>query len=117
MTAAPPPGRYQKALARLRRSYRLEMVRRVRAVCALVRRIDREGWQPPLVAALYRLSHSLSGSAAIYGFDAVSAAAASLESRALAALESGSAPPADPLAPLAPLARRLRRAARPPVGP
>jgi HPt (histidine-containing phosphotransfer) domain-containing protein len=77
------------------------------AVDALERRWDRDG-----LDALHHLAHRLAGSAAIYGFAAVSEAASSLELYVNAALESPTPPaPSDMLETLRERTTALVRAA------
>jgi HPt (histidine-containing phosphotransfer) domain-containing protein len=87
---SPSPSAIQLELAELRVRYRRELPQKIRAVKdaagALGADAPREGLE-----ALHILVHRLVGSAAIYGFDAVSRAAALLEDLVVEGL-AGAAP-------------------------
>jgi CheY-like chemotaxis protein len=76
--------RYQQArlkearredLAALRKLYAADLPERLRAIEAAANSLRDNGWDGQVAASLYEMAHRLAGSAAIYGFPAVSEAA------------------------------------------
>jgi HPt (histidine-containing phosphotransfer) domain-containing protein len=103
----PRDGRAQ--LEALRRAYGEDLPRRVRAIEEAAARLHGAALRPEALEAAYHLVHRLSGSSAIYGFEAVRRAAAALETRLASAMEAG-APAGNWEAELAPHLEALRRA-------
>jgi two-component system, OmpR family, response regulator len=62
-------------LANLRRMYAADLPERLRAIEAAADSLRDNGWDGQVAASLYDMVHRLAGSAAIYGFPAVSEAA------------------------------------------
>jgi two-component system OmpR family response regulator len=62
-------------LATLRTSYAAELPERLRAIEATAASLVDRSWDSDLAETLYEMTHRLAGSAAIYGFPAVSTAA------------------------------------------
>jgi CheY-like chemotaxis protein len=62
-------------LAALRRLYERELPEKVHAIEEAAASLESQGWDPQVAASLYEMAHRLAGSAAIYGFPAVSQAA------------------------------------------
>mgnify|MGYP000635365098 CR=1 FL=1 len=62
-------------LAALRKLYAADLPERLRAIEVATGSLRDNGWDPRVAASLYDLAHRLAGSAAIYGFPAVSEAA------------------------------------------
>jgi CheY-like chemotaxis protein len=65
----------RKDLARLRRLYAADLPERLRAIEEAAAVIRDKGWDGQVAASLFEMAHRLAGSAAIYGFAAVSDAA------------------------------------------
>jgi CheY-like chemotaxis protein len=65
----------RKVLAALRLLYAEDLPERLRAIETAAARLHEEGWDPQVATSLYEMAHRLAGSAALYGFPAVSAAA------------------------------------------
>jgi HPt (histidine-containing phosphotransfer) domain-containing protein len=86
-----PTDAQRKAFAALARSYRAELPAKLQAIADEATSLGAGGWDAERVKSFYRLLHCLAGSAAIYGFDAVSREAAELEQMVTAALERRSA--------------------------
>lgn len=80
-------GDQRRQLDALRRAYRQELPGKVTGVAEAAAAAGRRNWDPDGVRALHHLVHRLAGSAAIWGFTAVSAAAGELEEIVLAAME------------------------------
>ena len=76
-------------LEALRRSYQAELPGKLGLIAAAAETLPARGWDKADLQAFYLLIHRLAGSAAIYGFDRISRAAAELETWALAALDGG----------------------------
>lgn len=62
-------------LAALRRLYTADLPDRLRAIEAAAASLRDNGWDGQVAASLYEMAHRLAGSAAMYGFPAVSEAA------------------------------------------
>jgi two-component system, OmpR family, response regulator len=62
-------------LAALRRLYAADLPERLRAIEGAAASLRANGWDGQVAASLYEMAHRLAGSAAIYGFPAVSEAA------------------------------------------
>jgi CheY-like chemotaxis protein len=62
-------------LAALRSLYVAELPERLRAIEAAAASLREHGWDSQIAASIYEMAHRLAGSAAIYGFPAVSQAA------------------------------------------
>jgi len=62
-------------LAALRRHYAADLPERLRAIEAAATSLQNNGWDSQVAASLYEMAHRLAGSAAVYGFPAVSEAA------------------------------------------
>lgn len=62
-------------LAALRRLYAADLPERLRTIEAAAASLRENGWDSQVAASLYEMAHRLAGSAAIYGFPAVSEAA------------------------------------------
>jgi two-component system OmpR family response regulator len=62
-------------LAALRRLYAADLPERLRAIEEAAASLQNNGWDNQVAASLYEMAHRLAGSAAIYGFPAVSDAA------------------------------------------
>jgi HPt (histidine-containing phosphotransfer) domain-containing protein len=100
---------HRAQLEALRRAYGEDLPQRVRAIESAATALHDPVLRREALEAAYHLVHRLSGSSAIYGFEAVRRAAAELETRLASAMESG--PPAGPWeAELAPYLEALRRA-------
>jgi two-component system OmpR family response regulator len=63
------------ALTALRQLYAADLPERIRTVEAAAASLQADGWDTQVAASLYEMAHRLAGSAAIYGFPAVSEAA------------------------------------------
>jgi HPt (histidine-containing phosphotransfer) domain-containing protein len=104
-----PPRDYRAQLEALRRAYEAALPERVRAIEEAAAALHGPVLRREALEAAYHLVHRLSGSSAIYGFEAVRRAAAELESRLVAAMESGT-PAGSWEVELAPHLEALRRA-------
>ena len=82
----------EKRLAELREEFRGQLGDRLDDITAAWRTLREAGWNDGDAETLERLAHSLTGAAATFGFEAVSAAARALE-RAVAALRKGATTP------------------------
>jgi chemotaxis protein histidine kinase CheA len=83
----------QKAhMESLRQAFRAQLPKKVRSVVAAAVTLGPGDWDPERLRALFLLTHSLTGSSAIYGFAKVSQAAAALE-RFLGAALADELPP------------------------
>jgi CheY-like chemotaxis protein len=65
----------REVLAAPRLLYAEDLPERLRAIETAAARLHEEGWDPQVATSLYEMAHRLAGSAALYGFPAVSAAA------------------------------------------
>jgi CheY-like chemotaxis protein len=104
--------------AALRAAYAAELPERVRAIEDAAASLRDHGWDGQVAASVYEMAHRLAGSAAIYGFPAVSAAA--MRIGALNKHRSGSWVPVDtvPLLRLvAGLSAALQESSIPPAYP
>jgi HPt (histidine-containing phosphotransfer) domain-containing protein len=75
-------------LRELETSYRAELPAKLADIAAVAASLRTEGWDSSRLETLYQLAHKLTGSAAIYGFGALSTAAAEMETWTLSALAS-----------------------------
>jgi hypothetical protein len=108
--SALPEREYREALAALRRAYASELAGRLRAVDRCAAAVCALGWDAERLQPLQDLAHRMAGSAGVYGFAAVSAAAAPLEAFAERALGWRGAPARGARHELGRLLRGLRRA-------
>jgi chemotaxis protein histidine kinase CheA len=69
----------ERQLAALREGFRGEVAERRAAIAAAWRAIEAEGWADDRAEVVERLSHSLAGSAATFGFPGLSEAARVVE--------------------------------------
>ncbi len=76
----------RRALDELRRRYRDQLPERMRQIQSAVARFEETPDDRATGDALYRMVHTLAGSAAIYGFEAASGRALALERAVLARL-------------------------------
>ena len=74
-------------LEALRQSYRAELPAKLQLIGGAAETLNAGGWEKAHLMAFYELVHKLAGSAAIYGFGAISRAAGEIESWTLAALD------------------------------
>lgn len=87
----------RKDLALLRRLYAADLPERLRAIEAAAAALAAKGWDGQVAASLFEMAHRLAGSAAIYGFAAVSDAAQSIGRFASEHTEAWVAVDAEPL--------------------
>src|SRR5262245_22614674 len=80
---------HRARLETLRRAYGEDLPRRVRAIEEAAAAVSGPVPRGEALEAAYHLVHRLSGSSAIYGFEAVHRTARELESRLVSAMESG----------------------------
>lgn len=99
-------------LEALRRSYQAELPDKLELITGAVEALLDGGWNKPDLQALYLIVHKVTGSAAIYGFDAISRAAGELETWMLAFADGGVPEPRR--GELLPLVRALEDALRNP---
>ena len=78
-------------LKALQQAYRAELPVKRDLIAGVVAALQTEGWDQARMRSLHDLIHKLTGSAAIYGLDALSRAAAELETWTLAALTAAPA--------------------------
>jgi HPt (histidine-containing phosphotransfer) domain-containing protein len=74
------PGEAAEELRALQEQFAQRLPARLAEIDEAWRAARDSGWEPGALRLLLRLSHSLSGAAATFGFPAVAAAAARLES-------------------------------------
>jgi HPt (histidine-containing phosphotransfer) domain-containing protein len=87
------PGEVDAELRVLQEQFALRLPARLSEIEVAWQTAREAGWEAGPLRAFYRLSHSLSGAAATFGFPAVSAAASRLESLLQAMLQQAAAPP------------------------
>ena len=104
-TAAP-------ALHDLRPLYATELAGKLRSMEAVARTLTAEGWSRPGVEELFVLAHRMAGSAGLFGFHAVAAAAGVLASMLRRRLDDAGWPPARSPAEVMTLVRAVAAAAR-----
>jgi chemotaxis protein histidine kinase CheA len=78
---------HRQQLEALRQAYARELPQKVQAVTDAVASLPAGGWDPEAFEAAYVLVHRLSGSSAIFGFEPIRQAAATLEALLLEAKE------------------------------
>jgi CheY-like chemotaxis protein len=78
-------------LAALRKLYAEDLPERLRAIEGAAARLRDKGWDGEIAASIYEMAHRLAGSAAIYGFPAVSEAATRVATLEHATGSNGSA--------------------------
>ena len=82
----------RRQLESLRHAYEAELPEKVRSIARAAAFAGLRNWEPAEVQELHRLVHRLAGSAALWGFTAVSRTAGQLEEVVMAAM--GGSPPA-----------------------
>jgi HPt (histidine-containing phosphotransfer) domain-containing protein len=75
-------------LRELGKLYRAELPAKIADIAGVAGSLRTDGWESSRLESLYQLAHKLTGSAAIYGFGALSTAAAEMETWTLSALAS-----------------------------
>jgi HPt (histidine-containing phosphotransfer) domain-containing protein len=75
-------------LRELEKSYQADLPAKLAAIAGVAASLRTDGWESSRLESLYHLAHKLTGSAAIYGFGALSSAAAEMEMWTLSALAS-----------------------------
>jgi HPt (histidine-containing phosphotransfer) domain-containing protein len=75
-------------LRELEKSYQADLPAKLAAIVGVAASLRTDGWEISRLESLYQLAHKLTGSAAIYGFGALSSAAAEMETWTLSALAS-----------------------------
>ncbi|MBH61711.1 MAG: hypothetical protein CL569_04540 [Alphaproteobacteria bacterium] len=96
----------EKRLAVLREGFRDDLGQRLEDISAAWATIQDAGWNDENTELLERLSHSLAGAAATFGFEEISEAARALE-RVVEALSAGEPPGEDALSSIADLLTTL----------
>jgi two-component system, OmpR family, response regulator len=79
----------RRRLQELQRAYRADLPQKIRLIADDAAALRAGVWEPGRLQALHDQIHRLAGSAAVYGLDEVSRAAAALELWTMAALASG----------------------------
>lgn len=75
----PDPEGVKSRLAELRKAFAEQLPARMREIEEAWRRLDRGPWTPPAFQEFHRAVHALAGSGAMFGFDAISVRARSLD--------------------------------------
>jgi HPt (histidine-containing phosphotransfer) domain-containing protein len=88
----PDPEQVKSRLAELRRAFADQLPARMREIEEAWRRLDRGPWTPAAFQEFHRSVHALAGSGAMFGFDAISVRARSLDLILKSLGEGGEAP-------------------------
>jgi chemotaxis protein histidine kinase CheA len=106
-----PTDAQRRAFQALARSYRAQLPAKIEAIGKAAAPFEAGKWDVETLTTVYRLAHSLTGSAAIYGFEEIRLIAEGIEKLLSVALE-GQAATAARLAEVAPLLQALSRSSR-----
>jgi HPt (histidine-containing phosphotransfer) domain-containing protein len=106
----------RQALEALARAYEEELSEKFAAMQDSAAALVRDGWDRPLVEALYHQAHRVVGSAGVYGLPALARAAAVLEALLKELLQDPVWPPRRPPAEVATIVKAVKQAARPTRG-
>jgi HPt (histidine-containing phosphotransfer) domain-containing protein len=108
------PGESTEELRELREQFALRLPARLTEIEDSWQRAGDSGWSAEPLRLLFRLTHSLSGAAATFGFPEVATAAASLESLLQEVMAAARPPGAEKARSIADLLDELHRVSSPP---